>query len=128
MQMRATAVRKKTQSNVVFDIHPEVSLDFEHVRAALSKSYSKPFLLLDSSIVRDKAHRFKAAMPRVHPHYAVKANPDPRVLRTLIQENVNFDKVGCHEIIVFYLFIVTNVTFSISIGLSLPMGANFRVN
>ena len=98
MQMRATAVRKKTQSNVVFDIHPEVSLDFKHVRAALSKSYSKPFLLLDSNIVRDKTHRFKAAMPRVHPHYAVKANPDPRVLKTLIQENVNFEIASVSEL------------------------------
>jgi len=98
MQMRATALRKKTQSNVVFDIHPEVSLDFKHVRAALSKSYSKPFLLLDSNIVRDKTHRFKAAMPRVHPHYAVKANPDPRVLKTLIQENVNFEIASISEL------------------------------
>jgi ornithine decarboxylase len=98
MQMRATALRKKVQKNVVFDTHPEVSLDFEHVRAALSKSYSKPFLLLDSNIVRDKTHRFKAAMPRVHPHYAVKANPDPRVLETLIQENVNFEIASVSEL------------------------------
>jgi ornithine decarboxylase len=98
MQMRATALRKKTRSNVVLDTHPEVSLDFEHVRAALSKSYSKPFLLLDSNIVRDKTHRFKAAMPRVHPHYAVKANPDPRVLKTLIQENVNFEIASVSEL------------------------------
>jgi len=98
MQMRATALRKKLQTNVVFDTHPEVSLDFEHVRAALSKSYSKPFLLLDSNIIRDKTHRFKAAMPRVHPHYAVKANPDPRVLKTLIQENVNFEIASVSEL------------------------------
>ena len=98
MQMRATALRKKAQTNVVFDTHPEVSLDFEHVRAALSKGYSKPFLLLDSNIVRDKTHRFKAAMPRVHPHYAVKANPDPRVLKTLIQENVNFEIASVSEL------------------------------
>jgi len=98
MQMRATALRKKVQTNVVFDTHPEISLDFEHVRAALSKSYSKPFLLLDSNIVRDKTRRFKAAMPRVHPHYAVKANPDPRVLKTLIQENVNFEIASVSEL------------------------------
>lgn len=98
MQMRATALRKNTQSNVVFDNHPEVSLDFKHVRAALSKSYSKPFLLLDSNIIRDKTHRFKVAMPRVHPHYAVKANPDPRVLKTLIQENVNFEIASVSEL------------------------------
>ena len=98
MQMRATALRKKVQTNVVFDTHPEIGLNFEHVRAALSKSYSKPFLLLDSNIVRDKTHRFKAAMPRVYPHYAVKANPDLRVLKTLIQEHVNFEIASVSEL------------------------------
>ncbi len=43
--------------------------------------YDKPFLLVDPRIVRTKARRFKAAMPRVQPHYAVKANPHPAVLR-----------------------------------------------
>ena len=98
MQMRATAQRKKVQTSVIFDTHPEISLDFEHVRTALGKSYSKPFLLLDSKIVRYKTHRFKEAMPRVHPHYAVKANPDPRVLKTLIQENVNFEIASVSEL------------------------------
>lgn len=98
MQIRATALRKKVQTNVVFDTHPEVSLDFEHVHTALSKGYSKPFLLLDSNIIRNKTHRFKAAMPLVHPHYAVKANPDPRVLKTLIQENVGFEIASVPEL------------------------------
>jgi len=98
MQMRATALRKKVEANVVFDTHPEVSLDFEHVRTALSKSYSRPFLLVDSSIIRDKTHRFKAAMPRVQPHYAVKANPDPRVLETLIEESVGFEIASIAEL------------------------------
>lgn len=98
MQMRATALRKKVEANVVFNTHPEVSLDFEHVRTALSKSYSRPFLLVDSNIVRDKAHRFKAAMPRVQLHYAVKANPDPRVLKTLIEESVGFEIASIAEL------------------------------
>lgn len=98
MQMHATALRKKVEVNVVFDTHPEVSLDFEYVRTALKKGYSRPFLLVDRSIVRDKTHRFRAAMPRVQPHYAVKANPDPRVLKTLIEENVGFEIASISEL------------------------------
>ena len=98
MQMHATALRKKVEVNVVFDTHPEVSLDFEHVRTALKKSYSRPFLLVDRSIVRDKTRRFRAAMPRVQPHYAVKANPDPRVLKTLIEESVGFEIASISEL------------------------------
>ncbi|MEK7842745.1 MAG: type III PLP-dependent enzyme [Pseudomonadota bacterium] len=98
MQTRTAALRKKVEAEVIFDTHPEVSLDFEHVRAALQKGYSKPFLLVDSNIVRNKARRFKAVMPRVHPHYAVKANPDPRVLKTLIEEGTGFEIASIAEL------------------------------
>ncbi|MDN5752882.1 MAG: type III PLP-dependent enzyme [Nitrosospira sp.] len=98
MQMHTTALRKKVEAEAVFDTHPEVSLDFEYVRAALKKGYSKPFLLVDSNIIRNKARRFKTAMPHVQPHYAVKANPDPRVLRTMIEEGVGFEIASISEL------------------------------
>ena len=80
---RARAPQRPEQ---LFDTHPETSLDFELVRAAARDRYTRPFLLIDSRIIREKTRRFVAAMPRVRPHYAVKANPDPRVLRVLIEE------------------------------------------
>src|SRR5256886_526165 len=106
MQMRAGVARKTIKSvrqqayeaTHVFDSHPESSLDFEKVRAAVQDGYQKPFLLIDSSIVREKARRFAAAMPRVRPHYAVKANPDPRVLRALIAEGTGFEIASIAEL------------------------------
>ncbi len=98
MQMRTTALRRNVEADEIFDTHPEVSLDFEHVQAALKKGYSKPFLLVDTNIVRNKARRFKTAMPKVQPHYAVKANPDPRVLRTMIEEGVGFEIASISEL------------------------------
>jgi ornithine decarboxylase len=94
----SAALRENTQLEVLFDTHPEVSLNFRHVQEQLAKGYDKPFLLVDNSIVRHKARRFKAAMPRVHPHYAVKANPDRRVLETLIEENVSFEIASIAEL------------------------------
>lgn len=82
----------------VFDTHPETSLDLAFVRTALENGYDKPFLLIDSSIIRHKTRRFKAAMPRVRPHYAAKANPDPRVLRTLIEEKSGFEIASTVEL------------------------------
>lgn len=98
MQMRTSALRRNVEADEIFDTHPEVSLDFEHVQAALKDGYSKPFLLVDTNIVRNKARRFKTAMPQVHPHYAVKANPDPRVLRTMIEEGVGFEIASISEL------------------------------
>ena len=82
----------------LFDTHPESSLDFEVVRQATRQKYTRPFLILDNAIVRDKARRFRTAMPRVRPHYAVKANPDRRVLKTLMHEGCSFEIASTAEL------------------------------
>lgn len=100
MKIQSAAVQQsvQTQTDVVFDTHPEISLDLSLVEATLKQGYQKPFLLIDTSIIRNKARRFKAAMPRVYPHYAAKANPDPRVLKTLIEEGVGFEIASIAEL------------------------------
>lgn len=102
MAVRPVALRKsqapsETDSHL-FDTHPEIRLEFSHVREALKQGYSRPFLLVDTEIVRNKIRRFKGAMPRVHPHYAVKANPDPRVLKVLIEEGAGFEIASIAEL------------------------------
>ncbi|SNX61347.1 ornithine decarboxylase [Nitrosomonas ureae] len=92
------SLQKYDQPEVLFDTHPEISLNFEHVQETLNKGYQRPFLLVDSTIIRRKAQRFIAAMPRVHPHYAVKANPDARVLSALIDEGVGFEIASIAEL------------------------------
>ena len=82
----------------LFDTHPEVSLDFELVRQAARQRYTRPFLLLDTAIARDKVRRFRAAMPRVQLHYAVKANPERRVLKVLAQEGCGFEIASTAEL------------------------------
>ena len=82
----------------LFDTHPESSLDFEIARQASLQEYTRPFLILDTAIVRDKARRFFAAMPRVRPHYAVKANPDRRVVRALLEEGCSFEIASTSEL------------------------------
>src|SRR3990170_5106051 len=84
--------------DALFDTHPEVSLDFEIVRQAARQKYTRPFLILDTAIVRGKIRRFRAAMPRVRPHYAVKANPDRRVLKVLVQEGAGFEIASTAEL------------------------------
>ena len=94
----STAFQKRPESEVLFDTHPEASLDFNHVKKQLLQGYNKPFLLVDSDIIRQKARRFMASMPRVRPHYAVKANPDRRVLQALIEEGAGFEIASIAEL------------------------------
>jgi ornithine decarboxylase len=85
------ALSPQSELDSLLDTHRESSLDFAHVRRALEQGYTKPFLLIDPDIIRAKYRRFCAAMPRVHAHYAVKANPDPRVVQVLADEGSGFE-------------------------------------
>ena len=98
MHIFPSTLQKSDQSEVLFDTHPENSLNFKHVQNELKKGYQRPFLLIDRNIVRQKTRRFKTAMPRVHPHYAVKANPDELVLKTLIEEGAGFEIASIAEL------------------------------
>jgi ornithine decarboxylase len=98
----SSLARQRLQAAVpqeqLFDTHPEVSLDFEIVRQAARQKYTRPFLIIDTGIVREKLRRFRAAMPRVRPHYAVKANPDRRILKVLAQEGAGFEIASTAEL------------------------------
>lgn len=102
MAVRPVALKKSQSSSEtdshLFDTHPEIRLEFGHIQEALKQGYTKPFLLVDTEIVRNKVRRFKAALPRVHPHYAVKANPDLRVLKTMIEEGAGFEIASIAEL------------------------------
>src|SRR5262245_59116469 len=93
-----SALNKRVELELLLDTHPEVRLDLDQARNAAHAGYNRPFLLVDPDIIRTKARRFKAAMPRVHPHYAVKANPHPTVLRTLIDEGVSSEIASIAEL------------------------------
>ncbi|WP_461480867.1 type III PLP-dependent enzyme [Porticoccus sp.] len=53
--------------------------------------YQQPLLYISTEQLRTNAHRFMAAMPKVRPHFAVKSNPDRRVLEVFQQEGVHFE-------------------------------------
>lgn len=61
-------------------------------------SYQGPELILDLAAVRQQAKRFAKALPRVRPHYAVKANPHPEILKCLKQLGINFEIASLGEL------------------------------
>jgi ornithine decarboxylase len=75
-----------------------VRADLRKVQRALAQGYHGPLLLLDPAIVRAKAHWLQGAMPRVRPHYAVKANPHRAVLKALHDEGVAFEIASAGEL------------------------------
>ena len=57
-----------------------------------------PYLIVDLDIVRDRYLRLHKALPRPRVYYAVKANPEPLVLRTLAELGSQFDVASIGEI------------------------------
>jgi ornithine decarboxylase len=74
-----------------FDPHHEPQPDIALLKSFVAQGYTGPTLLVDSEVLREKMRRFKAALPRVHAHYAVKCNPDPAILRVLREAGAGFE-------------------------------------
>ncbi|WP_461520904.1 type III PLP-dependent enzyme [Porticoccus sp.] len=62
--------------------------------------YQQPLLYISTEQLRLNAHRFMAAMPKVRPHFAVKSNPDRRVLEVFREEGVHFEIASREELAV----------------------------
>ncbi|WP_439134225.1 type III PLP-dependent enzyme [Pseudomaricurvus sp.] len=63
-----------------------------------STSYPGPELIFDLAIMAQHVSAFTQALPRVRPHYAVKANPHPEVLQCLKQLGVRFEIASLGEL------------------------------
>lgn len=57
-----------------------------------------PFYHVDVSVVRQQCKRWHKALPFVTPHYAVKCNPDPVVLRVMHECGAGYDCASLNEI------------------------------
>src|SRR6201981_3608798 len=57
-----------------------------------------PCLVLDLDVVRDNYAAFAKALPDTRVFYAVKANPDPKVLKLLAELGSCFDTASVAEI------------------------------
>ena len=57
-----------------------------------------PFLVTDLGMVSERFRRFKDALPRVHPFYAVKCNASPELLRTLAASGAGFEVASLGEL------------------------------
>ena len=60
------------------------------IRAMLGK-HKTPFMLIRKSVLEKQFARFKKALPEVTPYYAIKANPNPKIVKTFAELGASFD-------------------------------------
>jgi ornithine decarboxylase len=89
----AATVNDRQRRLIAEDISQQVGFS-----SAPGEDYSGPMLVLSEQRLRNNARRFMQAMPRVRPHYAVKANQHPAILEVLRQEGTWFEIASTAEL------------------------------
>jgi ornithine decarboxylase len=63
----------------------------------LAKKHGTPLLVIDHAKIREQYRDFKKYLPRVGVYYAIKANPEPRIIKTLQHLDSGFDVASQEE-------------------------------
>jgi ornithine decarboxylase len=74
----------------------------QHTLKKLAREHGTPLFVVDHNVLRRNLAEFKRWMPRVQPYYAVKANPDPAIVKTLYAAGASFDVASMPEFRIVY--------------------------
>jgi len=68
----------------------------------LGREHGTPLFVIDHDELRKNYRQFRRHLPRVQVYYAVKANPDPAIVRTLYREGASFDVASMPEFMIVH--------------------------
>lgn len=68
----------------------------------LARQHGTPLCVMDHAVIRQNYATFKKYLPRVQAYYAVKANPDPAIVKTLYEAGASFDVASMPEFLIVY--------------------------
>jgi ornithine decarboxylase len=71
----------------------------------LVQEHGTPLYVVDHAALRKNYAEFKRHLPRVQAYYAVKANPDPAIVRTLYEAGASFDVASMPEFLIVHEYI-----------------------
>ena len=63
----------------------------------LTRKHGTPLMLISRSVLRDQLQRFRRALPRVEPFFAIKANSHPEIIKTMVAGRASFDVASVAE-------------------------------
>jgi ornithine decarboxylase len=69
---------------------------------AIAREHGTPVVVIDHDVIRDNYAKFKKHLPKVQAYYAVKANPEPSIVRTLYKAGASFDVASFPEFMLVY--------------------------
>jgi ornithine decarboxylase len=69
---------------------------------SLAKEHGTPLFVIDHDELRANYRQFRKYLPRIQVYFAVKANSDPAIVRTLYKEGSSFDVASMPEFKIVY--------------------------
>ncbi|MGA2865610.1 MAG: type III PLP-dependent enzyme [Verrucomicrobiota bacterium] len=69
---------------------------------AIAHTHGTPVVAIDHEVLRENYAAFKRHLPKVQAYYAVKANPEPAIIRTLYRAGGSFDVASLPEFMLVY--------------------------
>src|SRR6516162_3860044 len=69
---------------------------------ALARAHGTPIVVIDHDVIRENYAAFKKHLPKVQAYYAVKANAEPAIIRTLYKAGASFDVASLPEFMLVY--------------------------
>ena len=69
---------------------------------ALAKKHGTPLVVIDHNLIRKNYASFKKHLPKVQCYFAVKANAEPAIVRTLYRAGASFDVASLPEFMLVY--------------------------
>jgi ornithine decarboxylase len=71
----------------------------------IAEKNGTPVFVIDHQKIRENYRSFKEALPRVQAYYAVKANSNPEIVKTLYDIGASFDVASMPEFMIVYQYI-----------------------
>ena len=71
----------------------------------LAQKHGTPLFIIDHDVIRKNYRTFKKHLPRVQAYYAVKANSNQEIIKTLFDEGASFDVASYNEFMQIYKYI-----------------------
>src|SRR6266487_3872198 len=69
---------------------------------AIARQHGTPVVVIDHDLIRRNYAEFKKHLPKVQAYYAVKANAEPAIVRTLYKAGASFDVASLPEFMLVY--------------------------
>ena len=95
-------MKKKAKADECDDGVPHISEARKKLLQKLAREEGTPIFVIDHDKIRENYREFKKHLPRVQAYFAVKANSNPEIVRTLFLEGASFDVASMPEFMIVY--------------------------